>query len=90
MTTKNELSAIAPAELTNVTGGATDTKLTAMLTQITDALKDVSQPKTSSMDQMMPMIMMMMMGGGGGGSGGAAAAAPPPPPSNIIRVNVRR
>jgi hypothetical protein len=72
--------------------GDLDSKLTLMLTQIGDAIKEVGANKANAGNDMMPMMMMMMMMGGGGGGGAAAAAAPPPPPppATYVKVNVRR
>jgi len=103
MKTNKTFPSIDRRELAVVNGGAArsagggskdlDSKLTMMLSQIGDSIKDVANNKNSSSDQMMPMMMMMMMMGGGGSSGGAVAAPPPPPPApapTYVRVNVRR
>jgi len=73
------------------TGGSND-QLTAMLTQVTDSIKDLAKNQSSGgMDPMMMMMMMMMMGGGGGGGAAPVAAAPPPQQPVInISTNVQR
>ena len=105
MKTNQKFGTIDNAALTTVFGGAArvaassknsdmDSKLTLMLTQIADSIKD-AKTNQGGMDQMMPMMMMMMMMGGGGGGGGAQVAAPPPPPppapagGTFVKVNVR-
>jgi hypothetical protein len=104
MKTNNTFTSIDPNQLEVVSGGAArvaaaskssdlDSKLTLMLSQIGDSIKEVGKTNNSGND-MMPMMMMMMMmgGGGGGGGGGAPAAAPPPPPpqgGTFVKVNVR-
>jgi hypothetical protein len=96
--TPSPFTAIDPAQLDKVAGGASrvssrtggsNDQLTLMLTQITDSIKGLSQNQNSGgMDPM--MMMMMMMGGGGGGGGAPAAAAAPPPPVINVSTNVRR
>jgi hypothetical protein len=93
-------TAIDPMQLDKVAGGASrvssrtggsNDQLTAMLTQITDSIKGLSQNQNSGgMDPMMMMMMMMMGGGGGGGGAPAAAAAPPPAPVINVSTSVRR
>jgi hypothetical protein len=99
---KDPFASISAADLDKVSGGAArvtarssgaSSEITAMLTQVTNSIKDLASSKSSGgMDPMM-MMMMMMMGGGGGG-GGAAAAPPPaptaPPPTINISTSVRR
>jgi hypothetical protein len=99
------LSTIDPRQLAHVAGGASrvstrsggaNDQITAMLTQVTDSIKELSKSQSSGMDPTMMMMMMMMMGGGGGGGGGqAVAAAPqqaPAPQQPVINIttNVRR
>lgn len=104
MKTNPMFTTIDTAALTTVSGGAArvaaasknsdmDSKLTLMLTQIADSIKE-SKNQQGGMDQMLPMMMMMMMMGGGGGGGAQVAAAPPPPPpppagGTFVKVNVR-
>ncbi|HEY0189873.1 MAG TPA: hypothetical protein VGC42_02045 [Kofleriaceae bacterium] len=97
MPTKNQTPApatdafesIDPAQLAQVAGGtSSNDQLTAMLTQITSSISQMSQNKSSGMDPTMMMMMMMMMGGGGGGGGGGYVAAAPgavgaPPVVNV-------
>jgi hypothetical protein len=94
MSTKpsNEFEAIALEALQNVAGGAArsskgDSEVTAMLSSITNSIKDLAGSKNNqSMDPMMMIMMMMMMGGGGGGGGGvigAPIAAGSPPVINV-------
>jgi hypothetical protein len=93
-TNKNSFSSVASNDLNRVSGGASrvtsrssssSDQLTAMMTQITGSIKDLSANKSQS-DPMQMMMMMMMMGGGGGG--GAAAAPPPPPAPAAPVVNI--
>jgi hypothetical protein len=86
---------IDASELTKVAGGASrvtarsggsNDQLTAMMSQITDSIKALSQNNNQS-DPMQMMMMMMMMGGMGGGGGGAPAAAPAPPPAPVINIS---
>ena len=100
-TERDPFSPIAASELAKVGGGASrvtarsnssNDQLTAMMTQITDSIKALSQNNTQN-DPMQMMMMMMMMGGMGGGGGGAAAPAPaavPPPPVINITTTVKR
>jgi hypothetical protein len=93
---------IASDALEWVIGGKADTNaaMTAMLTQISSAVKELGQSKNNSMDQMLPMMMAMMMMGKGGGGGAQVAAAPPPPAAGpppggpagnvVVEVNGRR
>ena len=101
MKTNQTFPSIDRQQLSTVSGGAArvagakssdlDSKLTLMLSQIGDSIKEVANSKNSGgIDPTMMMMMMMM---GGGSSGGAVAAAPPPPPApapTYVRVNVRR
>ena len=101
MKTNKTFTSIEREDLVTVSGGAArvaasaksgdlDAKLTLMLTQIGDSIKEVGKSGSSN-DQLMPMMMMMMMAGGGGGGGGSAPAqAPAPAPATVVRVNVRR
>ena len=104
MKTNQMFATIDSEALTTVSGGAArvaasskssdlDSKLTLMLSQIGDSIKEVGKNNQGGMDQMMPMLMMMMMMGGGGGGGAQVAAAPPPPPppqgGTFVKVNVR-
>jgi hypothetical protein len=93
---RDPFTAIDPSELSKVGGGASrvtarsnsgNDQLTAMLTQITDSIKSLSQNNSQS-DPMQMMMMMMMMGGMGGGGGGGVAAAPAPaaPPAPVINI----
>lgn len=97
-TQRDPFRTIDPAELTKVGGGASrvtartnssNDQLTAMLTQITSSIQQLSQNNQS--DPMQMMLMMMMMGGMGGGGGGAVAAAPPPQaapaPAPVINIS---
>ena len=96
MSKKDPFAAIATEDLNKVAGGAArvtarssggSSEITAMLTQVTNSIKDLASSKSSSgMDPMMMMMMMMMMGGGGGGGG--AAAAPPPAPPTAPTINI--
>jgi hypothetical protein len=96
MPTKTNLfSSIASNDLVRIQGGASrvtsrssgsNDQLTAMMTQITSSIKDLSANKNQQ-DPMQMMMMMMMMGGGGGGGGQAAAPPPPPPPAAPV-VNI--
>ncbi|MEO8698824.1 MAG: hypothetical protein ABI867_02240 [Kofleriaceae bacterium] len=101
-TKTDPFASIPSADLDKVSGGAArvtargggaDSEITAMLTQVTNSIKDLASSKSSGgMDPMM-MMMMMMMGGGGGGGGAVAAPAPAPaaaPPTINISTNVRR
>ena len=104
MKTNTTFKTIDSEALTTVSGGAArvaasskssdlDSKLTLMLTQIADSIKEVGK-NNGGMDQMMPMMMMMMMMGGGGGGGSAPpppapAPAPAPQAGTYVRVNVR-
>lgn len=86
-------ASIDPTQLEQVAGGAArgssaggSSELTAMLTQITSSIKDLSsQNSNSGSDPMQMMLMMMMMGGMGGGGGGVVAAAPAAQP--VINVD---
>jgi hypothetical protein len=73
--------------LAGVSGGTTSTndQLTAMLTQITASISNLSKTNQNQMDPTMMMMMMMMGGGGGGGGGGYIAAGPAagPPVINV-------
>jgi hypothetical protein len=91
---KNLFCSIASNDLTRVSGGASrvtsrsgssNDQLTAMMTQITSSIQNLSTNKSQT-DPSMMMMMMMMMGGGGGGGGGAVAAPPPPPPAPAAPV----
>jgi hypothetical protein len=90
----NTFQTISPSSLAAVTGGAStssqNTQLTAMLKDISSAIKDAADAKNKGQDPTQLMMMMMMMGGLGCG-GGQAAAAPPPqaPAPSVVRVNVR-
>jgi hypothetical protein len=89
----SELSKVAggASRVTNRSSGGND-QLTAMMTQITDSIKSLSQNNNQN-DPMQMMLMMMMMGGMGGGGGSVAAAPPPPapaPPVINITTSVRR
>ncbi len=86
------------AQLEQVSGGASrvssraggaDDQLVAMLTQVTDSIKQLSS-KGSGSDPMQMMMMMMMGGRGGGGGAAAAPAAAAPPPAPIINVTTKR
>ena len=99
MPTKNTdpFASITDADLDKVAGGASrvtarasgaSSEITAMLTQVTNSIKDLAGQKSSGMDPMMMMMMMMMMGGGGGGGAPAAAAAPPPAPPPVPQINI--
>jgi len=95
---RDPFTAIDPGELSKVGGGASrvtartnssNDQLTAMLSQITDSIKALSQNNNQS-DPMQMMMMMMMMGGmGGGGGGGGVAAGPAPtaPPAPVINIS---
>lgn len=72
------------SRVTARSGGGND-QLTAMLTQITDSIKSLTQNNQN--DPMQMMMMMMMMGGMGGGGGGVASAPPPAPPQPPV-INV--
>ena len=74
------------SRVTARSGGSND-QLTAMMSQITDSIKALSQNNNQS--DPMQMIMMMMMMGGGGGGGGRAVAAPPPaaPQAPVINIS---
>src|SRR5262249_776229 len=74
-THRDPVTSIDPAELSKVGGGASrvtarsnsaNDQLTAMLTQITNSIQQLSQNNNQS-DPMQMMLMMMMMGGMGGG-----------------------
>ena len=87
-THRDPFTSIDPAELSKVGGGASrvtartggsNDQLTAMLTQITNSIQQLSQNNNQS-DPMQMMLMMMMMGGMGGGGGGGVAAPPQPAP----------
>jgi hypothetical protein len=96
--------AIDPMQLEKVAGGASrvstraggsNDQITALLTQVTNSIKDLAANQSSGgMDPMMMMMMMMMMGGGSAGGGGAPAAAAPPagpqPPVVNITTDVKR
>lgn len=102
-THRDPFQSIDPDQLSKVGGGASrvtartsgsNDQLTAMLTQITSSIQQLSQNNNQS-DPMQMMLMMMMMGGMGGGGGGAvaappAAAAPPPAPVINISTTVKR
>jgi hypothetical protein len=82
----NQLSNVAggASRVTARSGGSND-QLTAMMSQITDSIKALSQNNNQS-DPMQMMMMMMMMGGMGGG-GGAPAQAPAAPPAPVINIS---
>jgi len=99
-TPKDPFQSIDLNQLNKVAGGASrvtarssssNDQLTAMMTQITDSIKALSQSNNQS-DPMQMMMMMMMMGGMGGGGGAAAAPAPaaPQPPVINISTTVKR
>jgi hypothetical protein len=101
MSKKTKLQSIDTAALEKVQGGAArvaatnkgddlDSKLTLMLSQIGDSIKEVAKPQQDNSMTTMMMMMMMMGGGGGGGSAPAAAAPPPPQGGTFVKVNVRR
>lgn len=74
-TPKDPFASIDPSALEQVAGGATRTsggndQVAAMLTQITNSIKDLAGQKNSGSDPMQMMLIMMMMGGMGGGGGG--------------------
>lgn len=94
-TKKDPFASISTADLDKVSGGASrvtsrssgsNSEITAMLTQVTNSIKDLASSKSSGMDPTMMMMMMMMMGGGGGGGG--AVAAPPPAPPQAPTINI--
>jgi hypothetical protein len=66
-------------------GGSSDSneKLTLLLTQIGDSIKDLARNNNGGQDQMTQMMMMMMMMGGLGGGG---APAPAPQPNYVVDV----
>jgi hypothetical protein len=100
--TQDPFASISAADMDKVSGGAArvtargggaSSEITAMLTQVTNSIKDLASSQGSGgMDPMMMMMMMMMMGGGGGGGGAVAAPAPAPaaPPTINISTSVRR
>jgi hypothetical protein len=101
MSKKTKLESIDRQALTKVHGGAArvaatgksddiDSKLTTMLSQIGDSIKDVAKPQQDNGMTTMMMMMMMMGGGGGGGQPPAQAAPPPPQGGTYVKVNVRR
>ncbi|HUS33240.1 MAG TPA: hypothetical protein VMZ53_32280 [Kofleriaceae bacterium] len=101
MSKKTKFQKIEDAALEKVQGGAArvaatskssdlDSKLTTMLSQIGDSIKEVAKPQQDNSMTTMMMMMMMMGGGGGGGSAPAAAAPPPPQGGTYVKVNVRR
>ena len=96
-THRDPFPSIDPDQLSKVGGGASrvtartsgsNDQLTAMLTQITSSIQQLSQNNSQS-DPMQMMLMMMMMGGMGGGGG--AVAGPPPaaaaPPAPVINIS---
>lgn len=99
-TDPDPFQSIDASELTKVGGGASrvtarsggsNDQLTLMMTQITDAIKALSQ--NSNQSDPMQMILMMMMGGMGGGGGGGVAAPPataPQAPVINISTTVKR
>jgi hypothetical protein len=99
-TTKSPFAAIDAADLEKVAGGASrvssraggsNDELTALLTSVTDSIKDLASNQSSGgMDPMMMMMMMMMFGGGGGGAAPAPAPAPAPTPTPVINVSVSK
>lgn len=94
-TAPDPFQSIDARQLSKVAGGASrvskrssggNDQLTAMMTQITDSIKALSQ-NNSQQDPMQMMMMMMMMGGMGGGGGAVAAAPPPPAPAPPV-INI--
>lgn len=85
---RNELSKVGggASRVTARSSGASD-QLTAMLTQITNSIQQLSQNNNQN-DPMQMLMMMMMMGGLGGGGGGAVAAPPPAPPPQAPVINI--
>lgn len=57
------------------TSDGSDAQVTALLTQITDSLKNLGN-QNSGGDNTTQLLMMMLMMGGLGGGGGVVAAAP--------------
>jgi hypothetical protein len=81
------------SRVTARSGSGGSDQLTAMMTQITDSIKQLATSQSSGSDPMQMMMMMMMMGGMGGGGGGGVAAAPAPapaPPVINISTTVKR
>lgn len=80
-TPKDPFASIDSEALEKVAGGATartsgsNDQVTAMLTQITNSIKDLAGQKNSGSDPMQMMLIMMMMGGMGGGGGVVAGPA---------------
>jgi len=93
---KDPFQSIDLNELSKVGGGASrvttrssssNDQITALMSQITDSIKALSQNNNQS-DPMQMMMMMMMMGGmGGGGGGGSVAASPAPAPQAPV-INI--
>ena len=82
------LPTIDPNELSRVSGGTTSNdQITAILSQITTSLSNLSSNKNQTDPTEMMMLMMMMGGFGGGGGGGVVAAGAPvaaaPPVVNV-------
>lgn len=83
------LPSIDPDQLARVSGGATSSndQITAVLSQITSSLGELSANKNQTDPMQMMMLMMMMGGFGGGGGGGVMAAAPGVAGPPVINVD---
>jgi hypothetical protein len=86
MPTTDTIETIDPDMLARVSGGTTSNdQLTAMLTQITTSISNLSKNNQSQTDP--TMMMMMMMGGMGGGGGGGYIAAGPAAGPPVVNVD---
>ena len=82
------LPTIDPSELSRVSGGATSNdQITAILSQITTSLNNLSANKNQTDPTEMLLLMMMMGGFGGGGGGGVVAASAPVAAPPVVNVD---